>query len=39
MITQMSFMTLDELQAVRDTMETWSSLCVEGLQEMARRVH
>jgi predicted NUDIX family phosphoesterase len=31
MITQMSFMTLDELAAVRDTMETWSQLCLEGL--------
>lgn len=39
MITQMSFMTLDELQAVRDTMETWSSLCIDGLEEMAKRIH
>jgi len=28
MITQMSFMTIDELQKVRDTMETWSQLCL-----------
>ncbi len=31
MITQMSFMTPEELQKVRDTMETWSQLCVTGL--------
>ena len=31
MITQMSFMTADELLAVRDTMETWSQLCLDGL--------
>jgi len=31
MITQMSFMTLDELAAVRDTMETWSQLCLDAL--------
>ncbi len=36
MITQMSFMTLAELQEVRDTMETWSQLCLDGLSEMAR---
>jgi predicted NUDIX family phosphoesterase len=37
MITQMSFMTLGELQALKDTMETWSQLCLDGLAEMARR--
>ncbi len=31
MITQMSFMTIDELQKVQDTMETWSQLCLAGL--------
>jgi len=36
MITQMSFMTMDELQAVKDTMETWSQLCLEGLTQMAK---
>ncbi len=36
MITRMSFMTLAELQEVRDTMETWSQLCLDGLSEMAR---
>jgi len=34
MITQMAFMTLAELQKVRDTMETWSQLCVSQLAEM-----
>ncbi|MBN1817893.1 MAG: NUDIX domain-containing protein [Sedimentisphaerales bacterium] len=36
MITQLSFMTLEELAQVRDSMETWSQLCLEGLEEMAR---
>lgn len=31
MITQMSFMSPAELQEVRDTMETWSALCLTGL--------
>ncbi len=31
MITQMDFKTIDELQKVRDTMETWSQLCLTGL--------
>jgi predicted NUDIX family phosphoesterase len=37
MITQMVFMTSSELQEVRDTMETWSQLCLEGLDGMACR--
>ena len=37
MITQMAFMSPDELQEVRDTMETWSMLCLDGLGEMAKR--
>ena len=37
MITQMSFMAIDELQKVRDTMETWSQLCLDGLDEIAKR--
>ena len=37
MITQMSFMTPDELHEVRDTLETWSSLCLDCLDEMAER--
>ena len=36
MITQMTFMTPDELNEVKDTMETWSSLCLEGLGEMEK---
>jgi len=35
MITQMDFKTLAELQKVRETMETWSGLCVDGLEKMA----
>jgi predicted NUDIX family phosphoesterase len=37
MITQMTFMTPAELQDVRDTMETWSQLCLEGLDGMTCR--
>ena len=33
MITQMDFKTFAELQKVRDTMETWSRLCVDGLEK------
>jgi len=36
MITQMDFMTLEELDKVKDTMETWSGLCLTGLQQMAK---
>jgi predicted NUDIX family phosphoesterase len=36
MITQMAFMTLTELHQVRDTMETWSSLCLDGLDKMTK---
>ncbi len=35
MITQMAFMTIAELQEVRDTLETWSQLCLDKLAEMA----
>jgi predicted NUDIX family phosphoesterase len=38
MITQMEFMTIDELRAVRDTMETWSQLCLDGLPQMMKRL-
>ncbi len=37
MITQMSFMTPAELQQVRDTMETWSQLCLDGLDKMTSK--
>lgn len=36
MITQMSFMTADELEKVRDSLETWSGLCLSGLTEMTK---
>jgi len=36
MITQMSFMTQTELEDVRDTMETWSQLCLDGLSQMVK---
>jgi hypothetical protein len=36
MITQMAFMTADELHEVRDTLETWSQRCLEGLARMTR---
>ncbi|MHC4489568.1 MAG: hypothetical protein ACYS9C_11735 [Planctomycetota bacterium] len=36
MITQMTFMSLDELQEVRDTLETWSQLCLGKLGELAK---
>jgi predicted NUDIX family phosphoesterase len=36
MITQMSFMTKEQLEAVRDTMETWSQLCLKGLSQMTK---
>jgi predicted NUDIX family phosphoesterase len=34
MITQMAFMTPAELEDVRDTLETWSALCLDQLAEM-----
>jgi predicted NUDIX family phosphoesterase len=34
MITQMGFMSIPELQLVRDTMETWSQLCLDGLAKI-----
>jgi predicted NUDIX family phosphoesterase len=37
MITQMTFMTPDELRRLRDTMETWSQLCLDGLEQMAEK--
>jgi len=38
MITQMTFMTPEELQEVRESMETWSSLCLDHLAEMGKQV-
>ena len=37
MITQMAFMTPAELHQVRDTMETWSQLCLDNLSKMANK--
>jgi len=37
MITQMAFQTVAELQKVRDTMETWSQLCLSQLNKMANK--
>jgi predicted NUDIX family phosphoesterase len=34
MITQMGFMTLAELQQVKDSMETWSQICLDALAKM-----
>ena len=35
MITQLEFMTLKQLHAVRDEMETWSQLCLDELEKLA----
>jgi predicted NUDIX family phosphoesterase len=34
MITQMSFMSPAELQGMRENLETWSSLCLDGLTQI-----
>ena len=36
MITRMAFMTPAELHQVRDTMETWSQLCLDKLTDMIK---
>lgn len=36
MITEMSFMSHAELNEVKDTMETWSQLCLAGIEKMAK---
>lgn len=36
MITQMSFVDQEELRTLRDSMETWSQFCLDGLSEMLR---
>ncbi len=38
MITQMEFMTVDELRTVRDQMETWSQLCLDGLDPIRAKL-
>lgn len=35
MITQMGFMSLDELKQAKESMETWSGLCVDHLEKMS----
>ncbi|MCJ7777076.1 MAG: hypothetical protein MUP16_02025 [Sedimentisphaerales bacterium] len=37
MITQMAFMTPAELQQLRDTMETWSQLCLDSINQMTNK--
>lgn len=37
MITQMTFMPPGELERVRDTLETWSQKCLDGLYEIMKR--
>jgi len=37
-ITQMEFMTPDELRGVRDQMETWSQLCLDGLDQIQAKL-
>jgi predicted NUDIX family phosphoesterase len=34
MITQLEFLTLEELRQVRDEMETWSGLCLDRIDEI-----
>lgn len=36
MITQMEFKSPDELEKLRGTLETWSQLCLDGLDEMTK---
>ncbi len=36
-ICQLRFMNIDELQQLRDKMETWSQLCLDRLSEIASR--
>lgn len=36
MITQMAFMSPAELHQLRDSMETWSQLCLDGLNQMIK---
>jgi predicted NUDIX family phosphoesterase len=34
MITQLEFMSAEELNKIKDSMETWSSLCLAGIDKM-----
>jgi predicted NUDIX family phosphoesterase len=35
MITQLSFLSVSELQAVRESLETWSQFCLDQLERIA----
>jgi predicted NUDIX family phosphoesterase len=37
MITQMNFMTPQELQDVRESLETWSQLCLDGVADFKQK--
>ncbi|NIA07400.1 MAG: hypothetical protein GWP14_07175 [Actinobacteria bacterium] len=39
MITRMSFADIQELQTNRESMETWSQLCLDRLDEMAKHAY
>jgi predicted NUDIX family phosphoesterase len=39
MITQLSFMSPAELNEVKDSLETWSSLCLSGIDKMAEKIN
>ncbi len=36
MITQLEFMSPAELNAVKDSLETWSALCLDGIDKMSK---
>jgi predicted NUDIX family phosphoesterase len=36
MITQLEFMSAQELNKIKDSMETWSSLCLAGIDKMTK---
>lgn len=38
MITQMEFLNIDELRAVRDQMETWSQLCLDAMDQIREKL-
>ncbi|MBN1766536.1 MAG: hypothetical protein JW860_14875 [Sedimentisphaerales bacterium] len=37
MICQLNFMTIPELQQIRDKMETWSQLCLDNLESLIQK--
>jgi hypothetical protein len=36
-ITNLSFLTGEELRARRETLETWSQLCLDGLDRLLQK--